>query len=126
MLAPLGVHGQALDTVRQPIESMGKMIIELLIGTGAWRRPAIGVIEARALELRGCLIADEARATSHAPVAQRIEHLTTDQKVGGSNPSGRTLVETVALLCRGVAARESGPFSLSRGGAVAGQPPIWG
>ncbi len=25
----------------------------------------------------------------HAPVAQRIEHLTTDQKVGGSNPSGR-------------------------------------
>jgi hypothetical protein len=23
-----------------------------------------------------------------APVAQRIEHLTTDQKVGGSNPSG--------------------------------------
>src|ERR1700730_8010070 len=26
----------------------------------------------------------------HAPVAQRIEHLTTDQKVGGSNPFGRT------------------------------------
>ena len=26
-----------------------------------------------------------------APVAQRIEHLTTDQKVGGSNPSGRTI-----------------------------------
>ena len=25
----------------------------------------------------------------HAPVAQRIEHLTTDQKVGGSSPSGR-------------------------------------
>ena len=25
----------------------------------------------------------------HAPVAQRIEHLTTDQKVGGSNPYGR-------------------------------------
>src|SRR5688572_29753168 len=53
----------------------------------------------------------DARATSHAPVAQRIEHLTTDQKVGGSNPSGRTLVETVSLFCRGVAARESGPFS---------------
>jgi hypothetical protein len=35
MLAPLGVHGQALDTVRQPIESIGKMIIGLLIGTGA-------------------------------------------------------------------------------------------
>src|SRR5699024_2985951 len=26
----------------------------------------------------------------HAPLAQRIEHLTTDQKVGGSNPSWRT------------------------------------
>ena len=26
-----------------------------------------------------------------APVAQRIEHLTTDQKVRGSNPFGRTL-----------------------------------
>ena len=26
----------------------------------------------------------------HAPVAQRIEHLTTDQKVGGSNPFWRT------------------------------------
>ena len=25
-----------------------------------------------------------------APVAQRIEHLTTDQKVGGSSPFGRT------------------------------------
>ena len=27
-----------------------------------------------------------------APVAQRIEHLTTDQKVGGSNPSGCAIV----------------------------------
>ena len=26
----------------------------------------------------------------HAPVAQRIEHLTTDQKVWGSNPYRRT------------------------------------
>ena len=26
----------------------------------------------------------------HAPVAQRIERLTTDQKVGGSNPFWRT------------------------------------
>ncbi|MEY3434325.1 MAG: hypothetical protein RL057_705, partial [Actinomycetota bacterium] len=26
-----------------------------------------------------------------APVAQRIEHLTTDQKVWGSNPYGRAL-----------------------------------
>jgi hypothetical protein len=30
----------------------------------------------------------------HAPVAQRIEHLTTDQKVGGSNPFGRTTIDT--------------------------------
>ena len=29
------------------------------------------------------------RRRGQAPVAQRIEHLTTDQKVGGSNPSGR-------------------------------------
>jgi hypothetical protein len=28
-----------------------------------------------------------------APVAQRIEHLTTDQKVWGSNPYGRTTIE---------------------------------
>jgi len=30
------------------------------------------------------------RLNSHAPVAQRIEHLTTDQKVWGSNPYRRT------------------------------------
>src|SRR5690349_20435797 len=29
-----------------------------------------------------------------APVAQRIEHLTTDQKVGGSSPSGRARCES--------------------------------
>src|SRR4051812_5677527 len=48
--------------------------------------------------VRGSVEADiVVRLTSRqrAPVAQRIEHLTTDQKVGGSNPSGRTLVETV-------------------------------
>src|SRR5687768_2375996 len=28
-----------------------------------------------------------------APVAQRIEHLTTDQKVRGSNPFGRTIYQ---------------------------------
>ena len=31
---------------------------------------------------------------ANAPVAQRIEHLTTDQKVGGSNPFARTTVLT--------------------------------
>ncbi len=33
-------------------------------------------------------------------VAQRIEHLTTDQKVGGSSPSKRT-VRSIALSFRG-------------------------
>lgn len=37
--------------------------------------------------IEGCNV--EPRAQHNAPVAQRIEHLTTDQKVGGSNPSGR-------------------------------------
>ncbi len=30
-------------------------------------------------------------------VAQRIEHLTTDQKVGGSSPSKRTLSPRTAI-----------------------------
>ena len=38
-----------------------------------------------------------------APVAQRIEHLTTDQKVGGSNPSG----------CANVSPSQSLLFALS-------------
>src|SRR3954447_5242751 len=35
----------------------------------------------------------EASQVHTAPVAQRIEHLTTDQKVRGSNPFGRAPVE---------------------------------
>jgi hypothetical protein len=31
-------------------------------------------------------------------VAQRIEHLTTDQKVGGSSPSKRTFSQTIHIL----------------------------
>ena len=38
----------------------------------------------------------------HAPVAQRIEHLTTDQKVGGSNPFGRARKHP--LTCRDASA----------------------
>ncbi len=34
-------------------------------------------------------------------VAQRIEHLTTDQKVGGSNPSERTSESLVRVIWRG-------------------------
>ena len=33
-----------------------------------------------------------------APVAQRIEHLTTDQKVGGSNPFGRTQIKGASVI----------------------------
>jgi hypothetical protein len=47
--------------------------------------------------LSGSLMHRCARFAGHdtAPVAQRIEHLTTDQKVRGSNPFGRALlVET--------------------------------
>ncbi len=38
--------------------------------------------------IRGTL--DFCRPSGRALVAQRIEHLTTDQKVGGSNPFERT------------------------------------
>ena len=48
---------------------------------------------------------------NYAPVAQRIEHLTTDQKVRGSNPFGRTFGRSPAsirmweiFLCAGVVA----------------------
>ena len=34
-------------------------------------------------------------------VAQRIEHLTTDQKVGGSSPSKRTVGCLLLSYCRG-------------------------
>src|SRR5699024_6235002 len=37
--------------------------------------------------------------TPHAPVAQRIERLTSDQKVEGSNPSGRASRDADARLC---------------------------
>ena len=47
----------------------------------------------RSVRLSSSSPADGPRATrGQAPVAQRIEHLTTDQKVGGSNPSGRAEV----------------------------------
>jgi len=35
--------------------------------------------------------------SGHAPVAQRKEHLTTNQGVGGSNPSGRTQLLNKAM-----------------------------
>jgi hypothetical protein len=34
---------------------------------------------------------------AQAPVAQRIEHLTTDQKVWGSNPYGRAFITAETL-----------------------------
>jgi hypothetical protein len=53
----------------------------------------------------------------YAPVAQWIEHLTTDQKVRGSSPFGRT-----RSLRTWAAETQFGPFSLSGlcGGWVAG------
>jgi hypothetical protein len=44
-------------------------------------------VQARNLRAQRCMYTR--RAT--APVAQRIEHLTTDQKVRGSNPFGRAI-----------------------------------
>jgi hypothetical protein len=38
----------------------------------------------------------------NAPVAQRIEHLTTDQKVRGSNPFGRAQVKQVLQTVGGI------------------------
>src|SRR6185312_11386193 len=49
-------------------------------------RPPPTTVYTRAVGNRGSKI----RGTAPAPVAQRIEHLTTDQKVRGSNPFGRT------------------------------------
>ena len=50
-----------------------------------------------------------------APVAQRIEHLTTDQKVAGSNPTGR------AFRKRRIP-HKSGGFRVSRAGSFVGCP----
>jgi hypothetical protein len=50
-------------------------------------RPAIRSVGRRS----GTIVVGRSPGTRRAPVAQRIEHLTTDQKVGGSNPSGRAL-----------------------------------
>jgi len=50
-----------------------------------------------------------------APVAQRIEHLTTDQKVGGSNPFGRALlVETTPQVRAPDAFIPPGPLCIRR------------
>ncbi len=56
----------------------------------SWPRPGAGSLSRRC---SGASHKDTGAAS--APVAQRIEHLTTDQKVRGSNPFGRALlVET--------------------------------
>ena len=56
----------------------------------------------------------------HAPVAQRIEHLTTDQKVRGSNPFGRTIGKVAPPSKTG-----GGRFLLGGGGAPrAGHSPV--
>ena len=72
----------------------------------------------------GCKLLPVARAlavASGAPVAQRIEHLTTDQKVVGSNPIGRTSCRTphppgcgVLLIHRRASVSGSAPGSRYR------------
>ena len=68
-----------------------------------------------------------------APVAQRIEHLTTDQKVGGSNTSGRAICSRrrqaeSPLASRAARAASCSPFerrmqnSLPSGSASTTQP----
>ena len=47
-----------------------------------------------------------------APVAQRIEHLTTDQKVRGSNPFGRTIYQRKWLQVPSCKTSESDTFKL--------------
>ncbi len=49
-------------------------------------------------------LASATQLNMQAPVAQRIEHLTTDQKVGSSNLFGRTYwrLKPVATNCRKV------------------------
>ncbi len=50
------------------------------------------------MDLRSGAASDAARLhLRKAPVAQRIEHLTTDQKVRGSNPFGRAPSSAVLL-----------------------------
>ena len=47
-----------------------------------------------------CRVQDPTLSTvSNAPVAQWIEHLTTDQKVTGSSPVGRTKRILLRFLC---------------------------
>ncbi len=43
---------------------------------------------------RSGAVSERGTATTGAPVAQWIEHLTSDQRVGGSNPSGRAKTTT--------------------------------
>ena len=55
--------------------------------------PEVGISRNPSVILHGIL----ARLAS---VAQRIELLTSDQKVGGSSPSGRTFLGNLAFLSR--------------------------
>src|SRR3978361_542197 len=67
--------------------------------------------------------------TEHAPVAQRIEHLTTDQKVGGSNPSRRTNSHIACHLHKRAAGFFSSPVSMQPNGShwcCPSEPPATG
>ena len=59
------MSGAFAGRLRLPVRTFAETSLDLLVAVRPSGRPA-----------------------TQAPVAQRIEHLTTDQKVGGSNPSG--------------------------------------
>ncbi len=59
-------------------------------------------------------------STNRAPVAQWIERLTSDQKAGGSNPSGRATA-TAAVEARG---HSSGADLSGPDGFALGRPPV--
>ena len=109
--------------------------VDLVLAVGAGLRPdgmtapdggcaARGLCrDSRRLDLAGPGRASRVLASRkrYAPVAQRIEHLTTDQKVGGSNPFWRTNAPPSAALVG------SGALSIPapRGRAGSGRHPAW-
>ena len=71
--------------------------------------PSAAVVKVRAASGGWGTVRPDLR--SRAPVAQRIEHLTTDQKVRGSNPFGRTRSSQVRATVWNRDGYVSGSFS---------------
>ncbi len=90
-IAHPGFKSPSLRSALSPVPGRGFVL---------WQALAFGV--ARALTARDRFGRPPAHPLdsalgSIAPVAQRIEHLTTDQEVRGSNPFGRTRVTSFNL-----------------------------